>query len=247
MKNFLITTVLLALALLFQKINSLKCYSCEGYINDLKNVTCFQTAENDTCYISVSLTINTKNWWITLTSFQEPKSPDIFPNNYIKPQSGSDFAEINYQFTDNMETNQVITARYFCYTDHCNQLSMAYKLIAPHILYENIPMKTPIVTCLQCNGPTYESVKNCKLQRFCFACNLSSNRTGDGLFSFLPWSSECSNNHAPAQPNLMGFATLQYEFQTKLLYNYIDIICYFEECNTFDYMNRLSQSFEIIF
>ncbi|CAF0909232.1 unnamed protein product [Brachionus calyciflorus] len=251
MKNILI--VLLASVLFSPKINGLKCYTCQGFINELKNVTCSQIAENETCYIVVDYAVDKKNWLVNLTNFKEPQGPHMFPNDYIKPKSGSDFAEIVYTFYNDKETNQIINARYFCYTDYCNQLSMVHKLIASQIWYENIPMETPIETCLQCNGPTYESVKNCKIQRPCSSCNLSSNNTGDGLYSFLSWSSVCmtrsnqTSKRFQESNTFLGDVTLQYEFQTKRLYSYVDIICRFKECYTFEFMNRFSQSFEIAF
>ena len=129
---FIILQITLLIFNIHQSL-AISCYSCVGQYND-PSLNCSKIAQNDSCYIDLvnpaSANLKDGNWIVKMGAFKETNDSTQFPAFYKKPKSGSDFVEFYYVYSDDRSTNQIMSVRFFCYTNNCNDFKLIAKFLA---------------------------------------------------------------------------------------------------------------------
>ena len=221
---------LLIIACTIAKTYSIQCYTCEGTLSKLDNKTCSVTSRNDSCYATLGFLEDDGDWLITMDGFNATSD---FPSFYKKPKSGSSFIDQFWIISNSVTSHRLLYARFFCYQDFCNQLSLVSDFSKLDIVYPSYKFQNDISECLICNASDYNDAKICEKTILCNSCEMTANQTVTDLYDYGDWSSNC---FSVSDPQYFGQLFLQYEIDSKLLNTFARLSCLDKICTTFDFM-----------
>ena len=238
--------ILVIIASTVNRCFSIQCYTCDGNSDTLDNKTCSVITQKDSCYTIIDHSLFSGKWIISMGAFNNNNSDANFPDNYVKPKSGSSFFDQYWLITAFPDNSFQLQTRFFCYEDFCNPLSLVQQFMNSQLKYPGYNFERNVTQCLICNTSDFNSAKQCKQIQTCgcdtCSCAVAAAKHVNDLYNYDSWHSTCV-----MYPINNGDIRLQFEMDTKLLNVYTQIICLNTICSYFDYVNNFMDGIYVIF